>query len=144
MIETKRKELGEPFRKKILDINDLAKKLTEPLDQVIELANLKANQYVKYLDEQRVSREKELQEEAALFDTQLEVYIPETPKVIHGEAASVCTKKEIRYRILDQDDIPKKYWVVDHKAIEFDLSMGITKIPGLEVYEEKTTTLRKK
>ena len=142
-IEARRKEMTEPFRRQEAAINDKIKELMLPLGQVIALANSKVNCYMQKIEERKRKEEEKLREDAALFDVDPEsIYVPEIPKSIVGNSAATTTRNEKRFRIVDLKQVPEKYLTVDEKAIKQDLKLGITEIPGLEIYEEKTTTLR--
>ena len=66
-IEEKRKEIGEPLRKKLAEINDKAKELTDPLDHVIHIANAKATQYQQLLEKQKLDEELSIKAAAELL-----------------------------------------------------------------------------
>lgn len=141
-IDGKRKSLVEPFRKQTAAINDKAKELTDPLDNVIDMANAKANGYLRMLEEIKRKEDEKLLEAAALFDAADELYIPPMEKIIRGDGAVTVTKIEKRFKVLDITKVPSKYLMVDEDTIKKDLKLGIGDIPGLEIWEETTTQLR--
>jgi len=141
-IESKRKELTEPLRKQTSAINDKAKELTDPLDSVIDLANAKANAYQRLLEEQKRQEDEKLRAAAALFDAEEELYIPPMEKVIRGDGAVAVTRTEKKFKVLDMSKVPMKYLMINEKAVEQDIRLGINAIEGLEIYEETTTQLR--
>lgn len=140
-IEARRKELVDPYRKKTASINDLARELTDPLDAVIDMANGKANGYVRMLEEHKRKADEELRAKGALFDAE-EIYIPPMESIVRGDGAITVTKTETRFRVVDLSKVPLKYLMVDEAAIKRDIKLGLTQIDGLELYEEKTTQLR--
>jgi hypothetical protein len=123
-------------------INDKAKELTDPLDQVIALANAKVNGYHKFLEDQKRQEEESLRLEAAMFDAEDEVYVPPLEKVLRGDGAVTVTKTEKHFKVMDLSKVPMKYLMVNEKAIEQDLKLGINEIPGLEIFETTSTQLR--
>src|SRR5580692_1281529 len=68
LIETKRKEAIEPARKVVTTINDRAKSIAAPLDEIIEIANCKAALYTKLLEQKRLADIEKLNAKAALLD----------------------------------------------------------------------------
>lgn len=140
-IDTKRKEATEPLRKQTSAINERAKDFTDPLDTVIELANLKTSTYMKRLESAQSAEEQKLKAAADLFDASDDILVPMV-KPVRGEGASVITKVEKHFRIIDADKIPKKYMIIDEQAIKRDIALGVLDIPGIEIFEEKTTKLR--
>jgi len=141
-IESKRKELTEPLRSQTVKINDHAKKLTDPLDIIIDVANAKANAYQRHLEEMKRLEDEKLKSAASLFDAQDEIYIAPMEKIIRGDGAIAVTKTEKKFRLIDITKVPEKYLMVDEKAINQALKMGINEIPGVEIYETTTTQLR--
>ena len=141
-IEAKRKELVEPFRSRVAEINDRAKELTDPLDRVVEQSNAKVAGYHKLLEERKKAEDEKIRAEAALFDAAEELYIPDSPKTIRGDGAISVTRTEKRFKVMDLAKVPTKYLMVDEKALMQDIKLGITDIPGIEIYEETTTQLR--
>lgn len=141
-IEEKRKSLTEPYRKKVSEINDSAKKLTDTLDCVINHANAKTMSYQALLVKQKEEEDARLRAAADLFDASDEIYIPPMEKVLRGDGAIAVTKTEKKYRLSDISKVPVKYLMLDEAAIKRDLALGINSIPGLEIYEEQTTKLR--
>ncbi len=141
-IELRRKELVDPFRKKQASINDIAKELTDPLDAVIDMANGKANGYVRMLEERKRLADEELRQQAALFDAAEEIYIPPMDNIVRGDGAIAVTKTETQFRVVDISKVPVKYLMVDEAAIKKDIKLGISQIDGIEIFETKTTQLR--
>jgi len=141
-IEAKRKDLVDPYRKQIAIINDKAKDLTDPLDAVIDMANAKSSNYLKLLEEAKKKEDEQLKKVAAIFDAEGELYIPPMEKNIRGDGAVLVTTKEKTFRVLDISKVPTKYLMVDEKAIERDLKLGVGEIPGLDIYETTKTQLR--
>lgn len=141
-IETKRKEMTEPFRKQVSTINDKAKELTDPLDAVVEIANAKSAAYLQRLEEERKAEEARLRESAAMLDCAEELYIPPVETTVRGNGAISYNKKEMKFNVTDLSKVPLKYLMVDEAAVKRDMALGIITIPGLEIFETTTTKLR--
>lgn len=47
------------------------------------------------------------------------------------------------YEIVDRNQVPNGYWVIDEAAIKADIANGVRDIPGVRIYEEAVTTFRK-
>jgi hypothetical protein len=109
---------------------------------VIALANTKVNGYQKMLEDLKRQEEEKLRSAAALFDAEDEVYVPPLEKVLRGDGAVSVTKTEKRFNVVDLSKVPAKYLMVNEKAVEQDLKLGINEIPGLEIYETTSTQLR--
>ena len=142
VIESRRKELIEPLRRETSRINDKAKVITDPLDQVIDVANSKTNKYMLLLEQAKKIEEEKLKIAAALFEAEEDVYVAPLENVVRGDGAMMVKKSEKRFLLVDISKVPTKYLMVNEEAVKRDLKLGIETIPGLEVYEETTTQLR--
>lgn len=141
-IDNYRKDMTEPLRKQTSAINDKAKELTDPLDNVIDMANAKANGYMKMLESIKLKEDEKLRAAADLFDSADELYIPPMERIVRGDGAITVTKTQKQFKVVDISKVPTKYLIVDEAAVKRDLKLGIGDIPGLEIFEEKTTQLR--
>ena len=142
VIEGRRKELTEPLRRETSRINDKAKLITDPLDEVIDIANAKSNKYMLLLEEEKKKKEEDLKMIASLFDCDEEVYVAPLENVVRGDGAMMIKKSQRQFRLVDISKVPVKYLMVNEEAVKRDLKLGIDTIPGLDVYEETTTQLR--
>lgn len=141
-IEGKRKELVDPYRSEIARINDAAKDLSDPLDQIIEIANNKTSKYVKLKEEEKAKEQEAINEAAELFGVEDQQYVVPLEKTFRGEGAMAVTKTEKKHKLLDITKVPIKYLMLNDSQIKLDIKLGINEIPGLEIYEEKSIKLR--
>lgn len=142
IIEEKRKAATDPFRRQVSAINDKAKSLTDPLARIEEIATMKADGYQKMLEDIKAQEDTKIRQAAEILDLNEELYLPPLEKSIRGEGAIAYTKVEKKFRLIDISKVPAKYLKLDEAAIKQDIKLGIVEIPGLEIYEEKTTQLR--
>lgn len=142
LIEEKRKLATEPFRRQTSAINDKAKELAEPLRMVEEIAKMKVDGYQRFLEQKKEQEDAKIREAAAMLDIDENLYIPPLEKSIRGDGAMAYTKVEKKFRLSDISKVPAKYLKLDEQAIKQDIKFGINEIPGLEIYEEKSTQLR--
>jgi len=142
LIDAKRKEMVEPFRAKTAEINDKAKSLTDELDKVIWITNTNTSAYQKQLEEIQRKEAEKIKAAALLFDVKEDIYIEPVPTVIRAQGAISTTRTVRKFRIVDLAKVPLKYIQIHERAVENDLKLGINSIEGLEIYEEKITTLR--
>lgn len=47
------------------------------------------------------------------------------------------------FEIVDRNQVPNGYWIIDEGAIKADIAKGLREIPGVRIYEEAITTFRK-
>jgi hypothetical protein len=140
MVESKRKEAGEPFRLKIIEINDMARKVSEPLDTVIHVLKKKTESYQNHLIELKRKEEEKLREEASLFDA--DVYIPPLEKVLKTAAASTYMKKEIEIEVFDIKQVPDRYLLIDEVSLKRDYKLGQIDVPGIKFKEVEILQMR--
>lgn len=47
------------------------------------------------------------------------------------------------FEIVDRNQLPNGYWIIDESAIKSDIANGVREIPGVRIYEEAVTTFRR-
>ncbi|GAB3780562.1 hypothetical protein GCM10028818_32990 [Spirosoma horti] len=47
------------------------------------------------------------------------------------------------FNIVDPNQVPNGYWIIDEGAIKADIANGVREIPGVRIYEEAVTTFRR-
>lgn len=140
-LENTRLEMGEIYRSELSKINNKAKELSEPLAEITRLCNKKIADYEVVLKERALKAEEELRAQAALFDAQDDVYIPEIKVKISNECAGLQTRIVKKFRVIDISKVPSHYFMLDEDKISRDIRAGLGAIEGIEIYEEKTTSL---
>lgn len=143
IIEEKRKAAIEPDRARIAAINDKAKELTEPLDFIIDMTNVKSNGYQRLLEQKKKEEEEKIKQAAEALDISFEdVYIAPQSSTIRGDGAIATTKVEKRFRLVDLSQVPLEFLMLNEAKVKSSIKLGINTIPGIEIYEEKVTQLR--
>lgn len=142
IVENRRKEANAPDQARINARNDRAKDITDPLKSIQAICKAKSAQYQQAVEAEQAAQADALQLGALLFDEE-NVFVPEKPKTtLRGEGATVFTKMEKRFRVVDLEKVPSKYLMLDEDKVKRDIKLGIAEIPGLEIYEEKTTQIK--
>ena len=63
------------------------------------------------------------------------------------EIAALAKPKGVQlkwtFEIVDRNQVPNGYWIVDEGAIKADIAKGVREIPGVRIYEEAITTFRR-
>jgi len=144
IIEQKRKEAVDPFRKQIAAINDKAKELSDPLEEIENVTKTKVDGYHRFLEEIKKKEEEKILELAKLLDEEQTPYITPMDSALRGDGAISYSKIEKRFQVTDISKVPAKYLMVNEAAIKNDIKLGIQEIPGVRIYEEKTTQLRRR
>lgn len=69
--------------------------------------------------------------------------IPKTAPVTRTETGTAFTKKLWTFKILDETQIPREYLVASDTKIRDAIKGGIRDIPGLEIFEQESLTVRR-
>lgn len=68
-------------------------------------------------------------------------------KWLTAEIAAFAKPKGVQlkwtFAIVDRNQVPNGYWIIDEGAIKADIAQGLRDIPGVRIYEEAVTTFRK-
>lgn len=142
-IENARKQSNQGDQDRIKARNNRAKELIEPLKKIQQITQDKASKYQEYLEDLK-------RKEVALMEDTIDLlglgdipYIPPDENKHRGTGASMYTKIVKKFKVIDFDKIPSDYKILDEDKIDKALKLGINEIPGIEVYEEKVTQLRR-
>ena len=68
--------------------------------------------------------------------------VPVAPKTTRTEAGSVTMRKVWKWRVTDETQIPREYFVLDEKKLNGVVAAGLRTIPGVEIYEDKQVQVR--
>jgi hypothetical protein len=142
MIEFSRKQANAPDQERINARNDKAKEILIPLKQIQSIAKDKSARYQEMLEEIKRDEEDQIKKAVALLDLENEPYIEPAEKTHRGDGAIAYTKLVKKFRLVDLSKVPLKYLTLDESAVEQDIKLGVMEISGIEVFEEKITTLR--
>jgi len=141
-IEFLRTEANGPDQERINARNDKAKELLKPLKEIQSVAKTKSAQYQAILEERKRQEEKRIEDILDIIGVDEMPYIEPIEKSVRTEKGMMYTKVVKKFRIVDRDKIPACYLMVNEKAVENGIKLGIANIPGIEIYEEETTQLR--
>lgn len=140
-VEFLRKQANAPDQERINARNDKAKEILAPLKQVQMIAKQKCEQYQLLIERQRQEEEEKLQKAFDLIGIN-EAPIIEAEKSTRGDGAMMYTRTIRKFRIVDLTKVPMKYLQLNEDMVNRELKLGISEIPGLEVYDETVTQLR--
>lgn len=64
-------------------------------------------------------------------------------KTTRTETGSAVTMRKVwKWRVVDEQQIPREYFVLDEKKLNAVVKAGLREIPGVEVYETEEVTVR--
>jgi len=141
-IEFLRKQANAPDQERINARNDKAKDLLSPLKEIQHLAKQKCEQYQLLLVNQKKEEEERARRAADLIGLNDLPYIAPVENSTRGDGAIMYTRTVRKFRIVDVNKVPFKYFQLNSEMIERDIKLGVAEIPGLEIYDENITQLR--
>lgn len=126
-MEAERKKREEAERQAILKEAEEKRKADEAMAKAAELEEAgKTEEALEALDEAteiEETREKEM--------------IPDAPKV-----EGMHTRRHWTYRVIDETQIPRDCLSEDSKKINAKIKAGVREIPGLQIYEDVSLSVR--
>ena len=125
-IEVTRKDITCPAREFVSAVNTLAKTFTTRLGQVRSAVGMK-------IDNWKLNESTKQEEE---FSDDL--------STIRAYNASAIEKTEWKYEITCKEEIPPEYLTINDSKVQQDIKNGLRNIPGLRIYSEQKTIIRRK
>ncbi|GAB4005204.1 hypothetical protein GCM10028808_04520 [Spirosoma migulaei] len=118
---------------------ELEKEMTAPILAAMQPLKDAVEHYNRELLRVREHQQAEAAQQASLAK-------PGETNWLTPEVALVAKPKGVQMRwtfdILDPNQVPNGYWVIDETAIKADIANGVREIPGVRIYEEGITTFR--
>lgn len=143
--DARRKAITQPMQAALKNVQALFK---EPLDYY---AGIEAMLKEKILDAQERARQAQdaalqavQQAHAAGDRTQVAVAMHQAQQSETVNPEGVQTRSGWAYAIIDQQQVPREFWVIDHQALAAYVrqTKGTVKIPGVHVYEQATVAVK--
>ena len=118
---------------------EVEKQMTAPIVEALQPLKEAVEHYNREL--MRV-REHHLSEAAG----QASVDHSDETKWLTPEIAALAKPKGVQlkwtFEVVDRNQVPNGYWIIDEGAIKADVAKGVREIPGIRIYEETITTFR--
>jgi len=156
-LEAKRTEYVKPINAHVKGINDTFKLITSPIEEADQLTRSKVNAYMaeerrKIAETEEVNRLRmeAARKEAALNEGELSESIdlikapappPSTVRTDVGSASTVMVKK---WEVVNFEQVPGEYKMLDASRIGKVVKAGIPSIPGIRIWEEPTLRVNPK
>ena len=133
-IEQKVKDKLTDYRRKL---EDAARKEQAKRD---EANRKKAEAHNRRVEKEREKAEAQGREERFVPPPLLQEDV-KLETTSRGNDGSVTYRKVKRWRVKDEQQIPRQFWLLDEKKIGAAVRSGI-EIPGIEIYEDKELAIR--
>lgn len=156
-IEEKRKEATKPLLDKKKQIDEFAKSLTNELNNAVKSLRAQMQKYeeekerrrleeLRRLVEERRRKEEELrQAQLSQDETQVEK-LQELAKI--EEKTSQLSEKSSSLRmiwtfeVVDINQVPREYLVLDETAVRRAIQSGVREIPGLRIFQKPSLVIK--
>jgi hypothetical protein len=142
-IDSTRKELGEPAKKFLAKLKDIADGFTDKLEQIDQSISSKVEAWKKLESQAEMNKD-----QAAFFSeefgVELNPYMPEDTSKIKSEGATAFEQTVQTFELEDISKVPMEYLCVDEKKVKLALKLGISSIAGLKIISETKTIIRSK
>lgn len=118
---------------------DVEKQMTAPIVAAMQPLKDAVEHYNRELMRVRQHHLAEAAEQAAATHS-------DATKWLTPEITSLAKPKGVQlkwtFEIVDRNQVPNGYWLIDEGAIKADIAKGVREIPGVRIYEETVTTFR--
>lgn len=162
-LDTLKESLTRPFADALKDARNKFKMLSEPYENMEFTIKTKMNEYIRVREEKarreaEEARKKAEEENARLLAEQeaakakgeevkelepVEAAPVEAPKIqARTEAGMVYTQKRWAVKVIDESQVPREWLCIDQKKVNEAIKTGVREIPGLEIFEESTVSVR--
>lgn len=144
-IEARRKTITQPMQAALKNVQALFK---EPLDYYAGIETMLKEKILEAQARARAAQDAALlavqQAHAAGDRTQVAVAMHQAQQAEAVNPEGLQTRSVWTYAVMDEQQIPREFWVVDHQALAAYVrqTKGSVKIPGVHIYEQSTVAVK--
>lgn len=140
LVTAERLKITRQLDKQKHDWMEIEKEMTAPIMEAMQPLKNAVEHYNREMLRIREHQQTEADLRASLIPSDESDWL--TPEVaVIAKPRGVQMKWT--FEIVDPNQIPNGYWVIDEAAIRTDVANGVRQIPGVRIYEEAVTTFRK-
>lgn len=125
----------------------LAQPLKDAVARVVAALNARQSALLAARRKAEAEEAERARKEAIAFDEPAPVVAPvvvkEAARVVSMSGAKAAASIKWRPRVVDFEKVPRHYLMVNEKALQAAVDGGQRSIPGVEVYEEVRTSIRR-
>jgi hypothetical protein len=122
------------------DWMELEKQMTAPIIAAMQPLKDAVDHYNRELMRVREHQLAEAAQQATLAH-------PDETNWLTPEIAALTKPKGVQlkwtFEVVDRNQVPNGYWIIDEAAIKAEIAKGVREIPGVRIYEEAITMFRK-
>ncbi|MVM36353.1 hypothetical protein GO755_40495 [Spirosoma sp. HMF4905] len=140
LVASERLKITRQLDKQKHDWMQIEKEMTAPILTAIQPLKDAVEHYNRELLRVREHQQAEAAQQASATPTGDTNWL--TPEVSLA-AMPKGVQLKWAFEIVDPNQVPNGYWIIDEAAIKADIANGARDIPGVRIYEEAITTYRK-
>ena len=141
----------------VRSVNKLYKPLTDAGARIKKICSDKFSQYQARVRLEEQKREKAAREAQEKLQKQLDeeaekagvekveaapITIPKAPPITRTETGSASLRKIWTWEVVNADEVPKEYFILNDAMIEKQVKAGMRNIPGIRIFQKESTTFR--
>lgn len=141
-IKTRKEAITKPLNQALKSARELFAPLEEKFENAENMVGRKLLDYKRKIDEEARKKEEAIAKRVEQGTLKIETaerkidQIQRVDKTIKTDHGQVQFRKIKKMRIVDQNLIPEKYWVIDEVLLRKEVLAGVV-VPGAEMYEEE-------
>lgn len=140
LVASERLKITRQLDKQKHDWMEIEKEMTAPIHAAIQPLKDAVEHYNRELLRVREHQQEEAAQQAAMAPNgEINWLTPE----VSVAALPKGVQLKWTYEIIDPNQIPNGYWIIDENTIKEAIANGVREIPGVRIYEEAITTYRK-
>jgi hypothetical protein len=152
-IEELRLSYTKPLNESLRRINADFKSALNPLEELERKVKTAIIDFRAEVERKRREEERRLQEEARkkaieeakknkvsqkkAVENAVMPTIERQETTMQSKSGMVKARMVTKFKVVDQNKVPDKYWVIDESLIRQDVRNGLMKIDGVEIYQEE-------
>jgi predicted phage tail protein len=136
-----RKDILKPAREFTAKVQSIFNPYIAKLEEIESFVKKKLDHY--QATQERINKEEALRKQEALAIIGIEntPLLEKEVKITDG-SASMYTRTDWKYDIMDHNEIPREFLTIDEKKVKASIKAGVRNIPGLKIYSAETAVLK--
>jgi hypothetical protein len=156
-IEASRVKILTPHKEFTDAVNRLSKEVQGPLKDIVNILKTKTTTYITRVELERRKQEELARKTAIELQKKIDAeaaannvpppqvvmpVVPEVKTVTRTEHGTAYIHREWKHEIIDANQVPREYLVVDERLLRQAVKNGIRTIPGVNIFEHTETRIR--
>lgn len=156
-IEADRVRILAPHKAFTDSVNRLSKEVMSPLRDIVNILKTKTTSYLTRIELERrkaeesarlavIELQKKIDAEAAASNVPapqvVMPVVPEVKTITRTEHGTAYIHRDWTHEVVDANQVPREYLIVDERLIRQAVKNGVRKIDGIRIFEKSETRIR--